>query len=169
MDSNIYLINQRPVGQRLLYVPFATGYTKVARMRWEQIKKTNEGEADAHPDVLAEQIKWATSISLEPGMSPALINTMNRVEGWREHFVNKYVFAYSAGVSCLAMQSFNIDQFRIIQGLGYLPYQTIVHFQPHMEWMVDKLKEVSPEIPILRVDEKPMSYAKGVLYGNTNG
>jgi len=104
----------------------------------------------------SNQVRECKTLVLNGGSSPLLIDTLNSIKGWQHYLKNKNVVAYSAGISALARYSFNFDINRVVQGLGIIPYNTIVHYDnsPHMKMGWSTLKLLFPFTQVLCIEDK---------------
>lgn len=99
---------------------------------------------------LVDQITTADNICIIGGDTLRLINTLRPIEGWIKALSGKSIYAWSAGISCLAILSWNIDYRRIVRGFGIIPCKTIVHYNDnHNRGLYALLAERPIHFPIL--------------------
>jgi hypothetical protein len=110
----------------------------------------------AVPGFFAEQVENSDIIVFNGGDATELIYMLDAEPGWRNVIMDKTIIAHSAGISAMALKSYNRDGHGIINGCGLLPFQTIVHFDARRDWhLVGKLYEES-HLPVLTLaDSQP--------------
>ncbi len=149
---NTYYLNQWPkltVSDTILECNFAIPNYRPSLK--ERLNAWKNKDIIADPSNFVEQLQKCTVLALHGGDTPTLINTLNTIEGWQEHLVNKKVFATSAGISALMKWSFNVDHMFILQGLGILPFKSIVHYNDGMRGLANLLylHPKSKDVPML--------------------
>lgn len=137
--NNTFILNgwldsiQLPKNPKILVCTFAS---PVRMKRWERkMYQWRTGKTVAVPEIFPQQLQEHNVLMLNGGDTPTLIDTLNRIKGWREHLHDKYIFAFSAGISALTCYSFNVDYQMILKGLGILPFKSIVHYNPYKMWI----------------------------------
>jgi hypothetical protein len=101
--------------------------------------------------VFPYQVEMCDALVIRGGDTPTLIHALNSIDGWREVLDNKLIYAFSAGISALMQYSYNQDHGRIIQGLGLIPMQSIVHYTNRDFAKKMALYVSHPKIPILTI------------------
>ena len=119
----------------------------------KMIRIWRQGGQLANPANFIKQLRACQVLILEGGDTPTLIRRLNHTPDWWKEMEGKTICAFSAGISALMARSFNVDHHQILDGLGILPYQSIVHYSPDMDWMVDRLAE-DCRLPVLCFDER---------------
>ena len=157
--KNIYLLNGSiQQAQNLCPMPhpnilvctFASHTNHSMREVYESFR---QGYKLARVERFTEQVEACDILVLCGGDSPTLINTLKGIDGWREVLHNKVIVAYSAGVSALMQYSYNLDHHRIVEGLGIIPMQSIVHWRPTLWACHQALMLAHPDIPIVTVND----------------
>lgn len=108
---------------------------------------------EARKSVFLEQLEEFNILVFGVGSSPALIDALNSVPGWKSKLKNKHVLANSAGISALTTLSYNLDIYRLVQGTGVIPVKSIVHYLPEMRHFAKLLTLQPPDnLPLLLFD-----------------
>mgnify|MGYP001608145618 CR=1 FL=1 len=94
----------------------------------------------------------ADALYFPPGDSPALIEGLKAIKLTAKDVEGKLVLAYSAGVSALTTHSFNFDHIHLVDGLGIIPFCSIVHYTPAKDWAADYLC-LKFGLDVLKVDD----------------
>lgn len=137
-----------------LQVMFAAGYIKKSTKKlfkefWGGYK-TNDAELHR----FTEQVIANDHIVFHGGDTPTLLHYLRQDMTWMGHLEGKHLYCISAGISAMAYRSFNIDHKKIVDGLGIMPLQTIVHYTDDKKYMGDALYNTCklPVLPIRDAD-----------------
>lgn len=131
---------------KMLYVWFASRQAP----RWQMY----EYEQMASVSRFIDQVKWANSIFFDGGETLALVKQLRELGDWTQYLKDKTIVAVSAGISALMTVSFNTDHFIEVDGLGLLPFASVVHYRDNMQWMVRFLKTRHPDLPVITVPDR---------------
>lgn len=147
------VINAAVPGKRRLIVDWAFHTPE-----WNQpVRYTSgrigESESYAHPRYFTHQIDWCDVMYFRGGDTFKLIASLQTAGEWQKAIKNKIICAFSAGVSALSKHSINQDRYVMVHGSGVLPFNTLVHYEPHKEWMVNWLRHDFPDIPVMTITD----------------
>lgn len=118
-----------------LFVKFALGV--IERHESEELG----GFRIACEETFIKDLKWADSIYFGPGDTIRAMEVLKQfdVEQIKKILKNKIVIGSSAGVSILTAHSANFDHMIFMDGMGVLPYSSIVHYDDYKSPVIDQL------------------------------
>ena len=103
-----------------------------------------------------EDLKWCDSIYFSGGDTPKLLDALSKYDQKELHKLlsQKLIVATSAGISALAIGSANFDHMKYLDGIGFLPFCTIVHYVASKHFVVKELQKLYNNVPVLCVGDR---------------
>lgn len=153
MSNYTVYLNSYSYPQGAMEVHFASGLLrKSLRTRIQEVLNGWVSPvAEFHN--FSKSFKEHEHVVFHGGDTPTLLEYLRYDQTWLNYLEGKTLWGFSAGVSAMAYRSFNVDHKRIITGMALIPYQTIVHYNDSMEYMVNSLYQ-SCGLPVLAVPDR---------------
>lgn len=114
----------------------------------------------ADPACFVEQLKKTDVLYIRGGRTRKLIDTLEVCKGWEKELDGKTVAGSSAGVNFLGEKYYSLDDVKVCDGLGVLPFKALVHYRsdynaPNIDWdrAYEELSATGSSAPVLTLAE----------------
>jgi hypothetical protein len=115
----------------------------------------------ADPERFTQQVKWADAIYIRGGSAEIAATEMLKKDGgWMNGLYGKTLAGTSAGADLISKYYYDLDNLKIVEGLGLLPIKVLVHYRsdynaPNIDWdsAYELLKNHGEELPIVTLAE----------------